>query len=112
MMKEEKIKEYQKKLEEEKAKILAEIKSGEAEEDYGNDVDHFDEETDEAEEAATRSGINYDLKKRVSDIDLALDKIAEKKYGICEKCGMDIPEKVLNIAPESRFCQHCKSEEK
>ncbi|MCL4437566.1 hypothetical protein M1513_00810 [Patescibacteria group bacterium] len=112
MIKEEKIKEYQKKLEEEKARLLAEIKKGESEEDYGDDVDHFDEETDEAEETATQGGIDYDLKKRISEIDLALDDIAEKRYGICKKCGMDISEKVLDVAPESRLCQHCKTEEK
>jgi RNA polymerase-binding transcription factor DksA len=112
MLSEEKIKKYQKKLEEEKARLLEEMKKGEAEEDYGNDVDHFEEETDEAEETAIQGGIDYGLKKRISKIDLALDDIAEKRYGICKKCGMEISEKVLDIAPESRLCQRCKAEEK
>lgn len=103
-----KIEKYKKELETERAKILGEIKTEGETEDFGSDVDHFDEEADEAESLGTRLAIIQDLKNRLEDINVALDKMQRGKYGVCEKCGVEIENGVLAIAPESRFCRHCK----
>lgn len=89
--------------------IEEELKSMDKVPDAGSDVDHFEEEEDEAEEYSTNLGIKDALKQRLTDIKSALEKIKKGTYGKCEKCGMEISEEVLKIDPESRYCQHCKS---
>lgn len=102
-----KIEEYKKKLEEERTKLLATLKKGERHEDFGSDVD-LDEEADEAESFGTQLAINQNLKERVSEIDMALNKIREGKFGLCDNCNKNIEETILNLSPASQFCQNCK----
>jgi len=45
----------------------------------------------------------------LKDIDLALEKIQNGKYEICEKCGKEIPEERLKVHPEARFCIKCEN---
>ncbi|MCX5803354.1 MAG: TraR/DksA family transcriptional regulator [Proteobacteria bacterium] len=44
----------------------------------------------------------------LKDIDNALDKIANKTYGICEECEGNISEKRLEANPVARYCITCK----
>jgi len=44
----------------------------------------------------------------VKEIDSALDKIANKTYGICEECEESINEKRLEANPVARYCITCK----
>jgi DnaK suppressor protein len=44
----------------------------------------------------------------LKDIDNALDKIANKTYGICEECEENISEKRLEANPVARYCITCK----
>ncbi len=41
------------------------------------------------------------------EIDYALEKIKNGTYGICEGCGVDIPEERLCAIPWTRFCAKC-----
>jgi len=50
---------------------------------------------------------NNDL-NLLKDIDNALDKIANKAYGICEECDEKINEKRLEANPVARYCITCK----
>ncbi len=45
----------------------------------------------------------------VEEIDHALQKIAGKSYGTCEKCGQPIPRPRLKALPHARLCVACKS---
>jgi len=56
--------------------------------------------------------ISAALKAEVNEIDMALNKIAMGTYGTCGKCGMEISEEVLEVAPESEFCAACKKQAK
>ena len=76
--------------------------------DFGNDIDSGDEEADETEEFGTQLSIAQNYKEHLADVDVALNKIKKKKYGICEKCGKKISLDVLKIAPESKLCKECK----
>jgi len=76
--------------------------------EFGSDIDSGDEEADETEEFGTQLSIAQLLKERLADIELALKKIKEGKYGICEKCGKKISLDVLKVVPESRLCKECK----
>ena len=107
-MNKEKIEEYKVKLEKEHKMVSDEIKREEKPVDFGSDVDGYDEEADEAEEVGNQLAVANDLKKRLSEIEIALEKIRNGKYGICEKCGRQIEEEILEIDPESRFCKECK----
>lgn len=109
-MTKEKISAYEKKLREQKEKLMTEVKKYSEAEDFGNDTDHLEEEADESESYANRMSIASALKSRVNEIDMALNKIIMGTYGICAKCGGEISEKVLEAAPESELCADCKKE--
>lgn len=47
---------------------------------------------------------------RLADIDAALQRIAEGRYGICGDCGEDIPAKRLDVAPHARYCINCEAQ--
>ncbi|MBI5306040.1 TraR/DksA family transcriptional regulator [Candidatus Wolfebacteria bacterium] len=98
-------------LEKEKQEILKEIKSHKNMPDFGNDVDP-DEETEESEEYGNILSVVQTYKERLSDIETALKKISNGKYGACEKCKKEISLKILKIDPESRLCQDCKKKKK
>ncbi|SRR5258708_2177687 len=101
--------EFKKHLEKERTDLLKQLSVDEKPADFGDDVDDFDEETNEAEAFANQSAEGQVLKDRLSEIDIALAKIVDNKYGICESCGKEIEAEVLNAAPESRFCNNCKA---
>jgi len=110
-MTQEKLAEYKGKLEKEQRLILGEIKQNEKPTDFGSDVDHFEEESDEAEEMGNQLAIAQGLKGRLDDIEVALAKIQAGTYGICESCGKEIEPEILDIDPESRLCKSDKLKE-
>ena len=95
-------------LEREKANLLKDVAAIERPEDFGSDVDDFDEEKNEAESLGNRLAMAQVLRTRISEIDSALNRIATGGYGICEACGKKIEKEVLEISPASRLCQRCK----
>jgi RNA polymerase-binding transcription factor DksA len=108
IMHDERLNKYKIELEKERGLLLVEIKNDGQPVDFGSDVDHGEEKTDQTEELSNHLAAAQDLKNRLSEIDVALSKIHSGKYGVCEQCGGTIEEEVLNIAPESRFCKKCK----
>ncbi len=44
----------------------------------------------------------------VQQIDIALDKIKDGSYGICEECAEEIGEERLKVLPFARFCRDCQ----
>lgn len=103
------LKEYKTKLERERTLIAGEVKQTEKPVDFGDDVDHGEEGTDRSEEVGNRMAIAQDLQNRMAEIDAALEKIKNGKYGICERCGKQIESEVLDIDPESRYCKSDKA---
>ena len=47
--------------------------------------------------------------KRLQQIDSALDRIRQNKYGHCVVCGKDIPEERLQALPYTLMCINCAS---
>jgi DnaK suppressor protein len=107
-MTQEKLNEHKRKLEQERTLILSEIKQLEKPLDFGKDIDHGDEDSDKTEELGDQLAVEQDLKLRLDDVQVALEKIREGNYGICEKCGREIEEEILDIDPESRLCKRDK----
>ena len=59
---------------------------------------------DEAEQYAVNTATEEALEPMLARIEHALDKIAKGVYGVCEKCGEDIPAERLQAAPEAEYC--------
>ena len=99
---------YRTRLESEKQKLLEDIRRNEKPEDFGSDVDAGDEEANEAAEFSNQLAINQSLRERVNEIDAALSRMNVGTYGLCERCNRMISPRVLDVAPESQFCEQCK----
>lgn len=101
-------------LEEERVHLihrLAELGATETGE-LRNDVDYGDGFADAASATAERTetmGLADGLHAMLIAIDRALERIAEGNYGICAKCGNEIPAARLEFRPQSIFCVSCKS---
>jgi len=104
----EKLNEYKKRLEKERALLNIEVKRTEKPIDIGTDVTRFEEESDMSEEVGNQLAVAGDLKNRLDDVENALERITAGEYGKCEKCGKPIEEEILDIDPESRFCKKDK----
>ncbi|MDQ5836250.1 MAG: TraR/DksA family transcriptional regulator [Acidobacteriota bacterium] len=57
--------------------------------------------------------IEYRLSEResqlVADIDQALMRIDEGSYGVCARCGREIPERRLEALPTARYDAECQA---
>jgi len=69
---------------------------------------NLEEAADEVEEYTSRLPVEFSLETRLRDINLALEKLKQGKYGKCEKCGKKIDGKRLEIHPEARLCMKCQ----
>ena len=49
-----------------------------------------------------------DLQKKLTDINLALNKMRKGRYGFCERCGLAIPIARLKLLPEARYDVECE----
>jgi DnaK suppressor protein len=106
MISEERKKQFKKRLEEAKASLSEEIKKLETPVDMG-DFPGPDDETDESVQSYNQRSAAASLRKELTEVNLALLKMEKGTYGICEKCKQPIEEKVLDIAPDARFCREC-----
>lgn len=109
--------ELKEKLEEQKNAIKKELESF-AQEDpnlkhnwdarYPNREDSDkDEAADDAQEYDNMLSLEHSLELKLKDVNMALEKMENEKYGICEKCGKKIEEERLQAAPEARLCMKC-----
>ena len=57
--------------------------------------------------------IEYRLSEResqlIADIDQALLRIEEGSYGVCARCGKEIPERRLEALPTARYDAECQA---
>lgn len=66
-----------------------------------------DEMSDEVEEYGNELAAEYPLEEQLKDVNLALEKIENGKYGICEDCGEEIPLARLEANPAAKLCMDC-----
>lgn len=117
-MKKELAEELKQKLEKEKEVLEKELerfakKDQKPTGDWDTKYPHFnggglEEEADEVEEYETLLPIEQSLETKLRDVNLALEKTKNGKYGLCEKCGKQIAEERLKVMPEARFCLKCQ----
>jgi len=111
------LQELKEKLEKEKVAIIKQLKTFATQDpklkgDWDSRFPDFDgsmeEAADEVEEYTSRLPVEFSLEIQLRDINLALDKIKQGKYGKCEKCGKKIDEKRLKVHPAARDCMNCQ----
>ena len=69
------------------------------------------DELDEARALAdieTEASLIERAEERLRSIDFALDLLEQGRYGICAKCGEDIPLERLKILPFAAYCIDCQ----
>lgn len=73
----------------------------------------FDDESGEGSTAAVDRerdlALSAQARAEVVEIDIALDKIDEGAYGICDRCAKPIPQARLEVIPWAALCVSCKS---
>ena len=104
---------FEENLQKEKEKILKQINELKKNDPFA-DPDHASDnaavDTDVREQVGhetIEAQIKY-LQKKLDDIEIALNKMAKKNYGTCEKCHQNIPFPRLKLIPEARYCIGCE----
>jgi DnaK suppressor protein len=79
------------------------------------DGDDLPEQVPEDEAGVATKNLIADLEldtrqrrfKLLSDIELALQRLREGTYGICESCGQEISDRRLQALPWTQLCLEC-----
>lgn len=101
--------EIKKRLIEQKVKIEEELKGGAQHlREHEADIVEESEKADAEEEQLERDSRLSRLEKELTEVNLALVKIEQGKFGLCEKCGGEIENERLQIVPTARLCTNCK----
>lgn len=66
-----------------------------------------DEEADEVQEYENMVSLEHELETKLKDVLIALDKIKNNTYGVCEKCGKEIDKERLLAYPAAKICLKC-----
>ncbi|HEC79000.1 MAG TPA: TraR/DksA family transcriptional regulator [candidate division WOR-3 bacterium] len=113
------LKQFEKRLLEEREKLLKELEyeSGqisktqlESSGDLSAYSNHMADQGTETERREITSQILSTRREALFEIDLALKKINQGKYGFCEACGKPIGKKRLKFLPQARKCIKCSRE--
>lgn len=68
----------------------------------------LDLEAQEVAGYANRLSVEQNLEQKLIDINAALQKIENGKYGECENCDKTIPAERLEALPAARICLDCE----
>ncbi|GAB3173267.1 TraR/DksA family transcriptional regulator [Micromonospora palomenae] len=69
-------------------------------------------DTGDPAEAHTRDALLAGTRQSLEQITGALRRIAEGRYGICERCAGPIPQERLEVLPHARFCVPCQQKQR
>lgn len=117
-MKKTELRVYEKKLLEEREKMLKELEyeSGqisktqlETSGDLSAYSNHMADQGTETERREITSQILSTRREALSEIDHALSKLSQGRYGLCEKCGKPIGKRRLKFLPQARTCIKCSA---
>jgi DnaK suppressor protein len=77
--------------------------------DRGDGLDSSDRASEECDRDIS-SALSERERIKIGQIDAALERIAEKKYGPCENCGFEIAAERLLAMPFARLCHDCQQD--
>ncbi|HZY60475.1 MAG TPA: TraR/DksA C4-type zinc finger protein [Candidatus Binataceae bacterium] len=80
------------------------------ESDRGDGLDSSDLASEECDRDISSMLLERERLK-ISQIDGALQRIAEMKYGVCANCGFEITQERLKVMPFTRLCRDCQQEQ-
>ncbi len=90
-------------------------KARRVEEDLGSIAEDRESELEECAQEDRSARLLASLDDRtvraVREIDAALRRLADGKYGVCQGCGKRIPVGRLRVLPATRFCTLCSGAE-
>lgn len=75
---------------------------------FPNFGDSWEENTDEVAAFSDNLSMERNLEDLLAGIKLALKKIEDGSYGICQECQKEIDGEVLLVQPTSTLCVECK----
>ncbi|WP_308042409.1 TraR/DksA C4-type zinc finger protein [Micromonospora sp. PLK6-60] len=75
--------------------------------DSNADDEHDPEGATIAFERAQVTALLADARRRLAELDAALDRLDAGTYGTCERCGSPIPAERLAVRPSARTCVGC-----
>jgi len=109
------IEELKDKLIEQKEKLKKELEliampvdgEGDYKTKYEDIGEHKDENATEVEHYAEKVALKENLEQQFKNTELALEKISQGTFGICEQCGGEIKEERLRVNPVARRCMKC-----
>ncbi len=78
--------------------------------DYSNDNAAVDSDVREQEAHQRIEAEMNELEDRLTDFRNALKRIEKGRYGYCKRCNKEIPEKRLELIPETIYCVSCESQ--
>jgi DnaK suppressor protein len=73
------------------------------------DDEHDPEGATIAYERAQVAALLAGARRRLADLDAALERLDAGTYGRCERCGLPIPAERLAVRPSARTCVSCAS---
>ncbi len=115
-MKKAELRQFEKKLVDERQKIMKELEyegsqiattQVEASGDLSAYSNHMADQGTETERREITSQILSTRREALFEINLALEKINHGKYGLCEHCGKPISKRRLKFLPQARQCIKC-----
>lgn len=115
-MKKSELKQFEKRLIEERQKLLRELEYEgnqiaktqlESSGDISAYSTHMADQGTETERREVNSQILSTRREALFEIDLALNKINQGKYGFCERCDKAIGKRRLKFLPQARLCIKC-----
>ena len=98
----------QKRLVEELEQLEASTRSAE-ERREGSPFGGREDEATETVELERRLALEKQIKEQLADVEGALRKFDEGKYGLCEGCGKLIDPARLEALPQAKLCLDCKA---
>ncbi len=102
-------------LENEQKRLIAELEQSKAsvhpieERREGSPFGKREEEATETFELERRLALEKQIKEQLADVEGALRKFDEGKYGLCEGCGRPIDPARLEALPQAKLCLDCKA---
>jgi len=70
---------------------------------------HWADIASQEEDREMDSQILSQMSRRLEMVEVALEKIKQEKYGVCEICGKVIEKERLEIIPYARYCKNCRA---
>lgn len=70
--------------------------------------DSEDENVNEVADYSDRLSLEKELEESLGLVNHALERLEAGQYGVCESCGLEIPEARLAVQPMATMCMACK----